>query len=122
MWVCNHCPRLGTSRYTINGSTHINEHLRKAHSLKEGKPIAARISITKSLRKHTPKATEDLDLVEADRKAILYTRFREALVVFICCVYIAFSIVESEWFLALLTTLLNLVLDLLLASYNTVRN
>jgi hAT family C-terminal dimerisation region len=122
VWVCNHCPRLGTSRYTINGSAHINEHLRKAHSLNEGKLAAPRISIAESLRKYTPKATEDLDLAEADRKAILHTRFREALVAFICCVHIAFSIVESEWFLALLTTLSDLVPALLPASHNTVRN
>lgn len=122
VWVCNICPRLGTSRYTINGSAHINEHLRKTHGLEEGKPAASRISIAESLRKYTPKAIEDLDLAEADRKAILHTRFREALVAFICCVHIAFSIVESEWFLALLITLSDLVPDLLPSSHNTVRS
>jgi hypothetical protein len=51
-WVCGTCKSFIS--YTVNGSAHINEHLRKVHSLEEGKTAVPRISIAEALQRHTP--------------------------------------------------------------------
>jgi hypothetical protein len=58
---------------------------------------------------------------DVDRKQIQQTRFKAAFVTFICCCHIAFRLVESPWFLTLLSTLSNLIPDLVPESHNTVR-
>jgi hypothetical protein len=79
------------------------------------------MSIVERLQQHSPAGVESRPLAEADRKAIHTRKFEEALVAFICCVHIAFSIVENEFFVALLTALSTLVPHVLPRSHNTVR-
>jgi hypothetical protein len=78
------------------------------------------MSIVKRLQQHSPAGVESRPLAEADHKAIHTRKFEEVLVAFICCVHIAFSIVENEFFIALLTTLSTLVPYILPQSHNTV--
>jgi hypothetical protein len=58
---------------------------------------------------------------DVDRQQIQKTKFKAALVAFICCCHIAFHLIKSPWFLTLLSTLLNLVTELVPDSHNTVR-
>jgi hAT family C-terminal dimerisation region len=81
-----------------------------------------RISIAEALQRHTPQSTQQLQIAQGDQQAILQSKFREALVAYICCAHIAFSVVESEWFLALLTTLSDLTAVLVPTSHNTTRD
>jgi hypothetical protein len=80
------------------------------------------MSIVERLQQHTPATVESRPLSEADRKAIHRHKFEEALVAFICCVHIAFSIVENEFFIAVLAAASNLVPHILPSSHNTVRD
>lgn len=51
-------------------------------------------------------------MAEVDRKHIQEKKFKATLVAFTCCRHIAFSIVESPWFTALLSAFSNLVAEL----------
>jgi hypothetical protein len=64
---------------------------------------------------------DDRPLAEADRKTIHARKFKEALVAFIYCVHITFSIVENEFFITLLVAASNLVPHILPQTHNTVR-
>jgi hypothetical protein len=106
----------------VNGSIYIKKHLGKIHKLDKGKELLPqRLSVIKSLQRHTPQSIQRLDLAEGDRSTLTQLKFQEALIAFVCCVHIAFLIVESEWFIALLMTLSDLVPNLLPKSHNTVR-
>jgi len=120
VWACAHCN--GFRHYSIHGSSKINEHLSKVHKLKKDGPSNPRTSIAVQLQRHNPQALQDLPITDSDRKLIQEKKFKAALVAFICCCHIAFSIVESRWFIALLSTLSNLVAELVPDSHTTVRN
>jgi hAT family C-terminal dimerisation region len=119
VWVCSRCKTFQS--YMVHGSEHIRNHLR-THNLYETKPTTQQMSIVERLQQHTPATVESRPLAEADRKAIHRHKFEEALVAFICCVHIAFSIVENEFFIAVLAAASNLVPHILPSSHNTVRD
>ena len=104
----------------MGSSAHIIKHL-KSHNLHEKQAPSQRISIAERLSQHTPAMVDDRPLAEANRKAIYARKFEEALVAFIYCVYITFSIVENEFFITLLVATSNLVPYILPQSHNTVR-
>jgi hypothetical protein len=82
------------------------------HKLKKDGPSNPQTSIAVQLQRHRPQALQDLPITDSDRRLIQEKKFKAALVAFICCCHIAFSIVESRWFIALLSTLSNLVAEL----------
>jgi hypothetical protein len=104
----------------VNSSLYIRDHL-KTHKLQEGKTINQGMSIVKRLQNYTPAIVNSRPLTEADRKAIQTRKFEAALIAFLYCVHVAFNIVENEFFVALLATLLNIVGTLLPDSHNTAR-
>jgi hypothetical protein len=118
VWVCAKCKTF--TSYRVHGSAHISKHL-KSHGLYEKQPVSQRMSIAQQLQHHTPATVDNRLLAEADRRAVHSRKFEQALVAFICCVHIAFNIVENEFFVALLTTTSNLVPQVLPQSHNTVR-
>jgi hypothetical protein len=119
IWVCSHCPSSSFRHYSVHGSNKINDHLLKAHRLKKDGPLPSRTSIAVQLQRHNPQALPPMS--DVDRQQIQKTKFKAALVAFICCCHIAFRLVESPWFLTLLSTLSNLVAELVPDSHNTVR-
>jgi hypothetical protein len=118
VWRCNHCK--GFQSYGVNSSSHIRDHL-KTYKLQEGKTSNQGMSIVERLQNHTPAAVDSRPLAEADRKAIQTRKFEAALVAFLCCVHVAFNIVENEFFVALLATLSNIAGTLLPDTHNTAR-
>jgi hypothetical protein len=119
IWVCSHCPSSSFRHYSVHGSNKINDHLLKAHRLKKDGPLPSRTSIAVQLQRHNPQTLPPMS--DVDRQQIQKTKFKAALVAFICCCHIAFRLVESPWFLTLLSTLSNLVAELVPDSHNTVR-
>jgi hypothetical protein len=119
VWTCNHCRVFHC--YGVNSSVHINKHLR-THNLYENKPVHQRVSIAERLQHHAPMSVDTRPLAEADRRLIHQVKFEEALVAFICCVHIAFSIVENEFFVAMLVAASNLISHVLPTSHTTVRD
>ena len=119
IWVCSHCPSSSFRHYSVHGSNKINDHLLKAHRLKKDGPLPSRTSITVQLQRHNPQALPSMS--DVDRKQIQKTKFKAALVAFICCCHVAFRLVENPWFITLLSTLSDLVADLVPDSHNTAR-
>jgi hypothetical protein len=103
----------------VGGSAHIVKHL-KSHNLHEKQASSQRILITERLSQYTPAIVDDRPLTKADYKAIHTRKFKKALVVFIYCVYITFSIMKNKFFIILLMAVSNLVPYILPQSYNTV--
>jgi hypothetical protein len=119
VWRYNHCKNFQC--YGVNSSTHIRAHL-KTHSLQEQQETSQAVSIIDRLRVHTPASVDSRPLATADRREIQSRKFEETLVAFICCVHIAFTIVENKYFVTLLTTLLNIADVFLPSSHNTARS
>jgi hypothetical protein len=119
VWACAYCN--GFKHYSIHGSSKINDHLSKVHKLRKDGPLNPRTSIAAQLQRHSPQTLQDLDITDSDRRLIQEKKFKAALVAFICCCHIAFSIVENRWFITLLSTMSNLVAELMPASHTTVR-
>jgi hypothetical protein len=116
-WVCDLCTSFKS--FDSGSSTHISTHLKTIHSLRlDGEPRAVRSVI--DLQRHAPQLRPELS--EADSAVILKRTFETALVAFICCAQIAFSIVENEWFVALLVSTSNVIPQVLPTSHNTVRS
>jgi hypothetical protein len=80
------------------------------------------MSIVERLQQHTPTTVNSRPLAEADQRAIHRHKFKEALVAFICCAHIAFSIVKNKFFITVLVAVSNLIPHILLNSHNTVRD
>jgi hypothetical protein len=121
VWACNHCKSFHS--YTINGSTHIKQHLQRAHRISDPQAGPRLLSVAERMRQaHSPALVDSRQLAEGDETAIKQRKFEEALVAFLCCVHIAFNIVENEFFVALLTTASNILPEVLASSHNTVRD
>lgn len=116
-WVCNICKPF--KQFDASASTHIQSHLKSVHQLWEGArgPRANRSVI--ELQRHAPQARPQI--AQGDTNVILKRTFEAALVAFICCAQIAFSIVENPWFAALLTSVSTFIPLVLPTSHNTVR-
>jgi hypothetical protein len=119
VWVCSHCSTSAFKHYSVHGSNKINDHLFKVHRLKKDGLSKSQASIASQLQRHTPQTLPPMS--NLDRRQIQKTKFKAALVAFICCCHVAFRIVESQWFVALLSTLSNLVDELLPDSRTTAR-
>jgi hypothetical protein len=118
-WVCLKCH--GFKAYGRTHGGHIKEHLKSIHGIVETLPVPQCLSVL-DLQRHAPAASRRPELSDADNRIIVLSKFKAALISFICCTHTAFSIVESEYFQALLTTLSDMVPDLLPTSHNTVRS
>jgi hypothetical protein len=111
-WVCS--KRHTFKAYGRTHGDHIKKHLMSVHSIVEARPAPPQRRSVLELQKHAPIASKRHELSDADNSVILTSKFQTALVAFICCTHTAFSIVESEYFQALFSTLSNIVPDLLL--------
>jgi len=121
VWVCNHCTAFHS--YTVNGSQHIKDHLKRTHKIHENQTTPQPMLIAERLRQqHAPAQVDSRLLAEGDKMVIHKRKFEEALVAFLCCAHIAFNIVENEFFVALLTTSSNFLPDVLPNSHNTAKD
>jgi hypothetical protein len=116
-WVCQLCR--GLSVYGARSSAHINSHLLREH--KKVPPTndedESRATIPRQmpqlsvieLQRHAPQIVEARNISHSDKRTIINAKFEEALIAFIVCLNLSFQTVESYWFIALLTTISNLV-------------
>ena len=115
--MCKLCR--GLSAYGSRSSTHINKHLIREHNKTplvkeqdESTAIMSKLTLQQSileLQRHAPRIVEERSISQSDKHTIIRAKFEEALVAFIICLNLSFRTVESYWFLALLTTISNLV-------------
>jgi hypothetical protein len=116
-WVCQVCR--GLQAYGHRSSGHINDHLRKDHrklppASKDDDSTATmsqqvlQQSVVE-LQRHAPQNIEGRAISQSDRNTLIKAKFEDALVAFIVCLNLSFRTVESLWFIALLTTISNLV-------------
>ena len=119
-WACKHCKVFNT--YTKSASEHIRNHLKKQHGLQEGTNPLPRAKTVLEMQKQAPGASHDPNLSDIDNQQIQFSKFQRALVAFICCCHIAFSIVQNDWFRLLLTTLSNLVPSFVPTSHTTAKD
>jgi hypothetical protein len=61
------------------------------------------------LQRHAPQNIKGRAISQSDRNTLIKAKFEDALVAFIVCLNLSFRTVESLWFIALLTTISNLV-------------
>jgi hypothetical protein len=61
------------------------------------------------LQRHAPRIVKAREISHSDKNTIIKAKFEEALVAFIICLNLSFRTVESYWFIALLTTISNLI-------------
>jgi|SRR5271163_624960 len=120
-WCCSLCKR--TKTFGMTHSDHIRDHLRSRHSVTDSKPPSSNKSVLE-LQQHAPMLASQRtsNLSDTDRHTVLATKFQAALVAFIVVAQVAFSIVESKYFQALLCLLSDLVPSLLPTSHNTAKS
>lgn len=116
-WVCQLCR--GLLAYGARSSAHINAHLvrehRKTPSADEEDEFTSTMSQPKlqqsvvELQRHAPRVIEGRAISQSDKNTIIKAKFEEALVACIVCLNLSFRTVASYWFIALLTTISNLV-------------
>jgi hypothetical protein len=119
-WVCSKCHTF--KAYGRTHGNHIKEHLKSMHGIIETLPLPPQRRSVIELQRHAPAASFRSELSDADNHIIMTSKFHSALISFICCTHSSFSIVESEYFQALLTTVSDKVPDLLPTSHNTVKS
>jgi len=116
-WVCQLCR--GLLAYEARSSAHINAHLirehRKTPSADEEDESTSTMSqptfqqSVVELQRHAPRVIEGWVISQSDKNTIIKAKLEEALVACIACLNLSFCTVESYWFIALLTTISNLV-------------
>jgi hypothetical protein len=116
-WVCSLCRSI--SSYGCRSSEHINNHLLREHLKDPPTDEEAESTATMSrqapqmsvveLQRHAPRIIEERGISQSDKNTIIKAKFEEALIAFIVCLNLSFRTVESYWFVALLTTISNLV-------------
>ena len=116
-WVCQLCR--GLSAYGARSSSHISSHLLREH--RKMPPVNAKDDSTAmtslptgqrsviELQRHAPRIIEDRAISQSDRNTLIKAKFEDALIAFIVCLNLSFRTVESYWFIALLTTISNLI-------------
>lgn len=61
------------------------------------------------MQRHAPRGVEGRAIPHSDKVTIIKARFEAALIALIVCLNLAFSTVESVWFISLLSVISNLV-------------
>ena len=96
---------VAASRRMAGHTENIRQHLKSIHGIIEAEPLPPQRRSVLELQRHAPAASHRSELSDADNSTIVASKFRAALIAFICCTHIAFSIVESGYFQAFLSTI-----------------
>ena len=118
-WACDHCPAF--KPFLRTGSKHINTHLRNQHRLQENPPVIASQSVLELQRNAITRPHSyqhsNIDILHLQR-----AEFQQALISWVTCGHIPFTVVESPFFQQLLTIVSERSSLLLQTSHNSLRS
>jgi hypothetical protein len=117
-WACKLCTSF--KAYLRSGSQHINQHLRSIHHLQQNQLIRSSRSVL-DLQQNARSNSYNAQLSDIDNLQIQKAKFEEALISWVTCDHIPFTVVKSPLFQQLLTLLSDRLPSLLCTSHNSLR-
>jgi hypothetical protein len=117
-WACNHCRAF--KPYLRTGSQHITTHLYTVHRLQANPPQKSPQSVLEMQQKAVSRPHGN-QLSNIDNLQLQKAQFEQALVSWVTCGHILFTVVESPFFQQLLTILSERTSLLLRTSHNSLQ-